>query len=96
MERAAVLQSDKVERAAVKMFALSSREKCAAHTSVFSWAEKASSRKFCLFWAQAQNTRVSDELGRQTDKQLGVCHSFMFVDYVPYGPAVHAGKHQTT
>lgn len=39
-ERAALLQSDKVGRAAVKMFASLSREKCTASTSVFSWFER--------------------------------------------------------
>lgn len=71
-------QLEEMERAAVKMFAVLSQEKWAGSTSVFSWLRRIL-LKYCLFWAQAQNTNVSDGLGKQINKQANIDYSFMFV-----------------
>lgn len=72
-------QLEEIERAAVKMFAVLSQEKWAGSTSVFSWL-RSILLKYCLFWAQTQNTNVSDGLGKQIHKQANIDYSFMFVD----------------
>lgn len=72
-------QLEEIERAAVKMFAVRSQEKWAGSTSVFSWL-RSILLKYCLFWAQTQNTNVSDGLGKQINKQANIDYSFMFVD----------------
>lgn len=55
-------------------------------TSVFSWF-RSILLKWCLFWAQTQNTSVSDGLGKQINKWLDIDCSLMFV-YEPYVPSV--------
>lgn len=56
-----------------------SQEKWVESTSVFSWLGSIL-LKYCLFWAQTQNTSVSDGLGKQINKQANIDFSFMFVD----------------
>lgn len=71
-------QLEEIERAAVKMFAVLSQEKWAGSTSIFSWL-RCILLKYCLFWAQTQNTSVSDGLGKQINKQANIDCSFVFV-----------------
>lgn len=47
-------------------------------TSIFSWL-RSILFKYCLLWAQAQNTNVNDGLGKQINKQANIDCSFMFV-----------------
>lgn len=52
-----------------EMFAVLSQGKWAGSTSVLSWL-KSILLKYCLFWAQAQNSNVSDGLGKQINRLI--------------------------
>lgn len=62
-------QLEEIERAAVKCLLFHLGGKWAGSTSILSWL-KSILLKDCLFWAQTQNSNVSDGLGNQINRLI--------------------------